>query len=73
MTQGQHGSLLLYCKRLSLSITHRFAPAHRKVKKVDRALYSLKTWFSRELAGRIPAEMTPNVVAEQPNHGSCAV
>ena len=28
MTRGQHGSLLLCCKRLSLSITHRFAPAH---------------------------------------------
>jgi len=28
MTRGQHGSLLLYCKRLSLSVTHRFAPAH---------------------------------------------
>ncbi len=28
MTRGQHGLLLLCCKRLSLSITHRFAPAH---------------------------------------------
>ncbi len=32
MTRGQHGSLLLSCERLSLSATHRFAPAHRKVK-----------------------------------------
>ncbi len=28
MTRGQHGSLLLSCERLSLSATHRFAPAH---------------------------------------------
>ncbi len=36
MTRGQHGLLLLCCKRLSLSITHRFAPAHRGVKKLRR-------------------------------------
>jgi hypothetical protein len=24
------------CKRLSLSVTHRFAPAHRRVKKISR-------------------------------------
>ncbi len=28
MTRGQYGLLLLYCKRLSLSIIHRWAPAH---------------------------------------------
>ena len=28
MTRGQYGLLLLYCKRLSLSVTHRFVPAH---------------------------------------------
>ena len=26
--------LLLYCKRLSLSETHRFTPAHHRVKKL---------------------------------------
>ena len=36
MTRGQHGSLLLSCERLSLSATHRFAPAHRKVKIFSR-------------------------------------
>ncbi len=36
MTRGQHGSLLLSCERLSLSATHRFAPAHRKVKYESR-------------------------------------
>ena len=34
MTRGQYGLLLLYCKRLALSVTHRFAPAHRRVKKL---------------------------------------
>ena len=38
MTRGQHGLLLLYCKRLSLSVTHRFAPAHRPVKKLRRTI-----------------------------------
>ena len=33
MTRGQHGLLLLYCKRLSLSVTHRFTPAHRRSKR----------------------------------------
>jgi hypothetical protein len=37
MTRGQYGLLLLYCKRLSLSVTHRFAPAHRGVKILKRA------------------------------------
>ena len=37
MTRGQHGSLLLSCERLSLSATHRFAPAHRRrqVQRLD--------------------------------------
>jgi len=34
MTRGQYALLLLYCKRLALSVTHRFAPAHRRVKKL---------------------------------------
>ena len=37
MTRGQHGSLLLSCERLSLSATHRFAPAHRRVQKLSRS------------------------------------
>ncbi len=36
MTRGQYGLLLLYCKRLSLSVTHRFTPAHRRSKRPDR-------------------------------------
>ena len=36
MTRGQHGSLLLSCERLSLSATHRFAPAHRILRFMPR-------------------------------------
>ena len=38
MTRGQHGSLLLSCERLSLSATHRFAPAHRRDKSDGRLI-----------------------------------
>ena len=56
MTRGQHGLLLLCYKRLSLSVTHRFSPAHRKVKIVERTHCSLKKWFERDLVGGISAE-----------------
>jgi len=45
----------------------------RKVKKVDRAFCSLKTWFWREFAGEISAETRPNSVARRSNPGVVGV
>ena len=47
----------LYCERLSLSVTHRFTPAHRGVKKLSRPNCPVKNGILITRFGHISAEV----------------